>query len=219
DNCVVHADLEIDKDSADELSGKKVAVPLGTAAHYGFLRQMAHFEIDLASLDVVNMPPPEGAAALAQKSVDFACGYGGGLSRMKEHGNVLLTGTEKEELGILVFDVTSAPADFVAENPELVSQFLAVTAAANAKWNESQDAEMLAVLANESGMDVEAAQSAIGTMAFPGVDEQLSEKWFGGNVQTFMKGVADVFVEAGSIDSALDTYENAVNSGPLAATK
>lgn len=219
DNCVVHADLEVDKDSADELSGKKVAVPLGTAAHYGFLRQMDHFGIDLASLDVVNMPPPEGAAALAQKSVDFACGYGGGLTRMREHGNVLLTGAEKEELGILVFDVTSAPADFVAENPEMVAQFLAVTAAANAKWNESQDQEMLSVIANESGMDLDAAQSAISTMAFPGVDEQLSEKWFGGNVQTFMKGVADVFVEAGSIDSALDTYENAVNSAPLAAAQ
>ena len=137
DNCVVHADLEIDKDSAKELSGKKVAVPLGTAAHYGFLRQMNHFGIDLASLDVVNMPPPEGAAALAQKAVDFACGYGGGLTRMKEHGNVLLTGAEKEELGILVFDVTSAPAAFVAENPELVAKFLKVTAAANAKWNAS----------------------------------------------------------------------------------
>ncbi|MEM7379366.1 MAG: taurine ABC transporter substrate-binding protein, partial [Pseudomonadota bacterium] len=35
DNCVVSAGLEIDKDSASELSGKKVAVPLGTAAHYG----------------------------------------------------------------------------------------------------------------------------------------------------------------------------------------
>jgi taurine transport system substrate-binding protein len=32
-----------------------------------------------------------------------------------------------------------------------------------------------------------------------------------------MKGVADVFVEAGSIDAALDTYENAVNIGPLSA--
>ena len=69
------------------------------------------------------MAPPEGAAALAQKAVDFACGYGGGLGRMREHGNVLLTGSEKEELGILVFDVTSAPADFVAENPDLVAQF------------------------------------------------------------------------------------------------
>ena len=173
----------------------------------------------MLSLDVVNMPPPEGAAALAQKSVDFACGYGGGLTRMKEHGNVLLTGAEKEELGILVFDVTSAPADFVAENPELVSQFLGVTAAANAKWNESQDEAMLTVIATESGMDLDAAKSAISTMAFPSAEEQLSEKWLGGNAQTFMKGVADVFVEAGSIDSALDTYENAVNAAPLAATQ
>ena len=39
DNCVVASALEIDKDSAAELVGKKVAVPLGTAAHYGFLKQ------------------------------------------------------------------------------------------------------------------------------------------------------------------------------------
>jgi taurine transport system substrate-binding protein len=30
-----------------------------------------------------------------------------------------------------------------------------------------------------------------------------------------MKGVADVFVEAGSIDAALETYEENVNIGPL----
>lgn len=34
-----------------------------------------------------------------------------------------------------------------------------------------------------------------------------------------MKGVAKVFVEAGSIDSALATYENNVNTGPLAASQ
>ena len=49
DNCVVSSGLEIDKDSAGELAGKKVAVPLGTAAHYGFLSQMSHFGVDLAS--------------------------------------------------------------------------------------------------------------------------------------------------------------------------
>ena len=38
-----------------------------------------------------------------------------------------------------------------------------------------------------------------------------------GESQTFMKGVADVFVQAGSIDSALDSYDNAVNTGPLTA--
>lgn len=217
DNCVVGTNLEITKESASELAGKKVAVPLGTAAHYGFLRQMDHFGVDLSSLTIVNMPPPEGAAALAQGSVDFACGYGGGLTRMKEHGNVLLTGAEKEELGILVFDVTSAPSDFIAENEELLATFLRVTGDANAKWNASHDEAMLEVIAKESGMDVAAAKDSISTMSFPSVEEQLSAKWLGGGVQTFMKGVADVFVEAGSIDSALPDYEASVNAAPLTA--
>ena len=217
DNCVVKADLEIDKESAGELAGKKVAVPLGTAAHYGFLRQMDHFGVDVASLQVVDMAPPEGAAALSQGAVDFACGYGGGLGRMKEYGNVLLTGDEKEALGILVFDVTSAPASFVAENGDVVAKFLKVTADANAEWNANQSDEMLGVIAEQAGMDVEAAKSAISTMKFPSVEDQLSDGWLGGNAATFMKGVADVFVDAGSIDSALDSYEDAVNTGPLKA--
>ena len=86
DNCVVSSGLEIAKDSAGELAGKKVAVPLGTAAHYGFLKQMSHFGVDVGSLEVVDMAPAEGAAALAQGSVDMSCGWGGALRRMKEHG-------------------------------------------------------------------------------------------------------------------------------------
>lgn len=217
DGCVVRADLEIDKDSASELAGKKVAVPLGTAAHYGFLRQMDHFGIDLASLQIVDMAPPEGAAALSQGAVDFACGYGGGLSRMKEYGNVLLTGDEKEALGILVFDVTSAPASFIAENGDLVAKFLRVTADENEAWNTSPSVDKLKVIAAESGMDYDAAESSIATMKFPSIADQLSEGWLGGNAQSYMKGVADVFVEAGSIDSSLDSYEDAVNTGPLKA--
>ncbi|MEQ9694515.1 ABC transporter substrate-binding protein [Shimia sp. SDUM112013] len=221
DNCVVAEALEIDKDSAGELAGKKVAVPLGTAAHYGFLSQMNHFGVDLAGLDVVDMAPAEGAAALAQGSVDMACGWGGALRRMKEHGNVLLTGAEKEELGILVFDVTSVPASFAAEQSDLLSKFLKVTADANAMWNAGGDgaAKMLPVIAKDAGMDVADTEATIATFSFPSVDDQLGAKWLGGGAQEFMKGVADVFVGAGSIDKALDTYENAVNTGPLASAK
>ena len=217
DNCVVAAALEIDKNSAGELAGKKVAVPLGTAAHYGFLRQMDHFGVDVSTLQVVDMAPPEGAAALGQGAVDFACGYGGGLGRMKEFGNVLLTGDEKEALGILVFDVTSGPAGYVAENSDTVAKFLKVTADANAEWAANPSEEHLAVIAKESGMDLEAARSSIATMKFPTLEAQLSQTWLGGNAATFMKGVADVFVEAGSIDTALDDYSGTVNIGPLAA--
>ena len=218
DNCVVAEALEIDKDSADELEGKKVGVPIGTAAHYGFLKQMDHFGVDISTMEIVDMAPPEGAAAFAQGNLDMVCGWGGALRRMKEHGNVLLTGAEKTELGILVFDVTSVPAEFAAEDAELLQKFLAVTAEMNAKWNagDSRD-EMLPVIAKDAGMDETATAETIDTFVFPSVDEQLSEAWLGGNAQSFMLGVANVFVEAGSIPSARDTYEDAVDASHLTA--
>ncbi|KRS13493.1 taurine ABC transporter substrate-binding protein [Roseovarius atlanticus] len=220
DNCVVSAALEIDKDSAGELAGKKVAVPLGTAAHYGFLKQMDHFGVSLDSLTVVDMAPAEGQAALAQGAVDMACGWGGALRRMKESGNVLLTGAEKEELGILVFDVTSGPASFIAENPDVVTNFLKVTAEANAMWaDEANHEKMLPVIAEDAGMSEEDTMATIETFVFPPVDEQLTEKWLGGGAQEFMLGVANVFVESGSIDAAKASYETNVNTGPLEAVQ
>lgn len=220
DNCVVASALEIDKDSASELAGKKVAVPLGTAAHYGYLKQMEHFGVDPASMEIVNMNPPEGAAAIAQGAVDMACGWGGSLRRMKEHGNVLLTGDEKTELGILVFDVTSAPAAFVSENSDMMTAFLKVTADANAMWADTANqAKMLPVIAKDAGMDDTATMETIATFTFPTVEDQLGAGWLGGGAQEFMKGVADVFVTAGSIDAALDTYENAVSTDALMAVK
>ncbi|WP_324755168.1 ABC transporter substrate-binding protein [Roseovarius sp. Pro17] len=216
DNCVVREALEIDKDSAAELAGKKVAVPLGTAAHYSFIKQMNHFGVDIGSMQVVNMAPPEGAAAIAQGSVDMACGWGGSLRRMLEHGNSLLTGAEKEELGILIFDVTSGPTDFIAENADLVSAFLSVTAEANEMWNSGENTDkMLPVIAKDAGMDEDEAGATIATFTFPSVEEQLGQKWLGGGAQEFMKGVADVFVEAGSIDAAKDDYSENVNAAPL----
>ena len=222
DNCVVAEALEIDKSNAGELAGKKVGVPIGTAAHYGFLKQMSHFGVDTSSMEIVDMAPADGQAAFAQGNLDMVCGWGGALRRMKEDGNVLLTGAEKEELGILVFDVTSAPADFVSEESELLAKFLKVTADANDMWNnggEEAQAKMIPVIAKDAGMDEDGTAATMATFVFPGVDDQLSAKWLGGGAQDFMKGVANVFVEAGSIPSALDTYEGAVDTAPLSSAK
>lgn len=220
DNCVVNASREITAESAAELAGSKVAVPLGTAAHYGFLRQMDHFGVDVASLEVVDMAPPDGAAALAQGAVDMACGWGGSLRRMMEVGNTLMTGDEKTELGILVFDVTSGPTSWIAENGETVAKFLAVTAQANAMWNAGENTdEMLAAIAQDAGMDLEATKATMATFTFPTTEDQLGDAWLGASAPAYLKGVADVFVEAGAMDSALDSYDDAINTGPLAESE
>lgn len=220
DNCVVQSALEIDaSNAAQELPGKKVGVPLGTAPYYGFLKLMEHFGVDVASLEVVDMAPPDAAAAFSQGSIDMFCGWGGHLRKALETGNVLLTGAEKEEIGILIFDVTSAPRAFVQENPDLVEGFLAVTHEMNARWNAGgAEAEaMIPAIAADSGMDEAAVRETMAGFVFPAAADQLGDKWLAAGVADYMKGVADVFAASGNIPAALDSYASAVDPEPLRA--
>ncbi len=211
DNCVVHASENITAANATDLEGKRVAVPLGTAAHYGMLRQMEHFGVDVSTMSVVDLSPADGAAAIARGDVAMACGWGGGLRRMLEYGNVLLTGTEKRELGIRIFDVISVESNFAAANPELVAQFIRVTDDMNRRFADEREA-MLPVIAQAAGMDMDATVATIDAFGFPLIEEQLGEEWLGGGLQAFIKNVADFFVAQGTIESALDSYEGVINA-------
>nr|WP_241250692.1 ABC transporter substrate-binding protein [Rhodobacter kunshanensis] len=218
EGCVIREELGIDKSNAAELVGKRVAVPLGNAAHYSFLSQLEHVGVNVADMIVVDMAPAEGAAALSQGSIDMACGWGGAFERMKEHGDVLMTGAEKEAAGILIFDATTTTESFATEDSELLARFLEVTAEANTMWNSGDHiTEMLPVIAKDAGMDEEDAAQALSRMDFPTITEQLSPKWFGGGVQKYLTKVAAIFAEAGSIPKALPSYDHTINTGPLEA--
>ncbi|MDE3079533.1 MAG: ABC transporter substrate-binding protein [Paracoccaceae bacterium] len=217
DNCVVSNNLDIDKTNAKKLEGKKVAVPIGTAAQYDFLKQMAHFGVDSSTMKIVDMAPPDGAAALAQGNVDMACGFGGGLQRMEQVGHVLLTGKEKDAIGLHVYDVISAPAAFVSQSPDLVAKFLKVVHEMNDKWNSGAAAqdEMLPVIAKDAGMDLPAAKSMLAGFSFLSLKDTLGPVWMGGGVQANLQDVANFFVKTGNIKKARDSYADAVNAGPL----
>ena len=211
DNCVVHASEGITADNATDLVGKRVAVPLGTAAHYGMLRQMEHFGIEPASLSIVDLAPADGAAALSRGDVAMACGWGGGLTRMLDYGDVLLTGDEKRELGIRIFDAVSVESNFAAENPEIVAGFLRVTEDMNRRF-QTDSAAMTPVIAGAAGMEPDAAETGLGLFVFPTLEEQLGPEWMGRDLAVFLKEVADFFVEQGTMESALDSYEGVINT-------
>lgn len=219
DNCVVRTSLEITKDNAKELEGKTVAVPLSTAAHTGFLAQMAHFGVDTDKMTIVDMAPVDSAAAFANGNMDMVCGWGGPLARMKAHGNPLLTGAEKEAVVGKVYDVTSTVGSWAKENAETVSKFLEVVHGLNAKFNDGGQAEMMPAIAEQAGMDLDAA-TGIATlgMAFPATDVQLSADWMDGWMQKNFTEAAAKMAAAGSI-KALDSYEQAVDSSYLKAAK
>ncbi|PYF12684.1 taurine transport system substrate-binding protein [Rhodobacter viridis] len=216
DNCVVRKDLEITKENVKELIGKKVGVPLGTAAHYGFLKQLEHFGLDASQLQVVDLTPPDAAAAIAQGNIDVFCGWGGSLARAKDYGNVLLTGAEKEEAGIRVFDVISTPGAFAAENPDLVTRFLKVVNDENAAYLADPD-RFIPALAKDSGLDEAGTKAQLAGFTLPTIEEKLSDKWLGGGLQAFLKSVADFFVTTKNIPSALESYDGVVDASYLEA--
>jgi len=218
DNCVVRSELEITKDNvAEELKGKKVAVPLGTAAHSGFLAQMKHFGIKESDLTIVDMAPSDSAAAFSQPNTDLAmaCGWGGSLRTMKQHGNTIISGAEKEKVVGKVFDVTSVPRAFAEENPKLLAKFLKVTADMNAKYAKDP-APMMESIAKAAGMDAEGTKAVIGTFVFPSTAEQLSDEWMGGFVAKYLADSAAKLEASGKI-KALGDYNALVNAGPLEA--
>lgn len=217
DNCVVRSSLEIDKDNAKELEGKQVAVPIGTAAHYGFLKQMQHFGVNTATMKIVDMAPADSAAAFANGNLDMVCGWGGALRRMKEHGNVLMSGAEKEKLGIQVFDATTVSAQWAQENDELLAKFLKVTADMNTRFATEDTEKMMAVIANAAGMKIKSTEETMSGFKFPDINEQLSDKWLGGGTQKFLKEVGDFFVKQGVIPKARDDYNEAVDASYLQA--
>lgn len=217
DNCVVRSELEITKDNVADLKGKKVAVPLGTAAHSGFLAQMKHFGIAESDLTIVDMAPSDSAAAFSQPNTDLAmaCGWGGSLRTMKQHGNPIISGAEKEAVVGKVYDVTSIPTSFGEENPELLAKFLKVTADMNAQYAKDS-APMMESIAKAAGMDDAGTKAVIGTFVFPTVEEQLSDAWMGGFVAKNLAESAKSLEESGKI-KALSDYSALVNASYLEA--
>ena len=218
DNCVVRSELEVNKDNAAaKLKGKKVAVPLGTAAHSGFLAQIKYLGINESDLTIVDMSPSDSSAAFAQPNTDLAmvCGWGGSLRKMKEHGNTIISGAEKEKVVGKVFDVTSVPTAFGEENPQLLAKFLKVTADMNAKYTADSEA-MMPAISKAAGMDLEGTKAVIGTFVFPSAEDQLGDGWMGKFVGEYLASSAKKLEEGGKI-KALSDYNALVNSSYLTA--
>ncbi len=173
DDCIVSSGAGINKDNALELEGKIVSVPFNTMADFGFRMSMQHLGVDVNKVQLVDQEPADGAVSLADQQVAMACGFGGAVLKMKEHGKPLLTAEEKVEAGITSFDVISVTEKFSQENPELLKRFLEVTEKANADFKKDQT--KLNIIANEAGMSLEAAKKQIAGLEFPSVDEQIKD--------------------------------------------
>ncbi len=211
DNCVIYKKEAIDRANAHELEGRKVAVPVNTVTHYKMLRSLDFLGVDVSKVDVVDMSPHDIDDAFIRGELAMGCSWGGPLRRMKGHGWELLSAYEQDRLGIRTFDVVAVTDDFAAKHPELVEKFLAVTDRAT-EYLEDEPEKAKPVIADAAGMALKESDIVLSLFDFYTREDQLTERWMGGGVQTFLKEVADFFQQQGIIDSALDDYSATVDA-------
>ena len=175
--CFVADSLSITADNAADLEGSTVAVPLNTMADFSFRKQMDALGIDVSTLNVIDQDPASGAVALAEGAVSMACIFGGdSAAKADEVGTAIMDNAALAAAGIQSFDVVSVTESFAAENPDLVREFLAVTAAANLAFTGSE--EQFAIIAADAGMSVETTKNQMSEFNFPTVEEQQAN-YFG----------------------------------------
>lgn len=208
-DCYVKSDLGIDGSNASELEGKTVAVPLNTMADFAFRKYMAHYNVDISTMKIVDQAPPDGAKSLADGAVDMACVFGGVANKAAgEVGKAIMSTQEKVDAGIGSFDVISVTEKFATENPELVKAFLEATDEANAGWKGSD--EEFKIVSEAAGMDLETTKNQVAGFIMPSNAEQL-EKYFGpkgiaaeaaASLGLVFKGDSDGSAIAKTIDSS-----------------
>jgi len=172
-DCFVKNGLGIDGSNASELEGKTVAVPLNTMADFAFRKYMAHYNVDISTMKIVDQAPPDGAKSLADGAVDMACIFGGASAKAAgEVGKPIMSSQAKVDAGIGSFDVVSVTEKFATEYPDLVKAFMSATDEVNAAF-KGTDAQF-DIISKASGMDLETTKSQMKDFIMPSNKEQMS---------------------------------------------
>ena len=217
DNCVANPDFGVTAaNAAETLAGQSIYTPLGNVTHFKLLKMLEHLGVDTASVELIQSEGgPAAVAALDSGAVAMACAFGGAVNQMIANGgNLVMTGSEQEAIGIRVFDIISTTGTFAAEHPDVLTGFLQVTEDANVAYNDDR-APFVDTIAEAAGMEREPTVALLDAFSFPEKDVQLSEAWLGGTVQQVMKDQMDFFVAQGEIDSALGSYDDFVDTSFL----
>lgn len=194
-----------------DLVGRKVAVPFVSTTHYSLLAALKHWGVEPARVRIMNLRPPEIAAAWQRGDVDAAYVWDPALGKVKETGKVLTSSAKVAGWGAPTFDAWIVRTDFAQAHPEVVSGFAKVTADAYAAYRAKPDAwtadsPEAAKIVRLTGAKAEDVPALLRGSVFPTLDEQVSAKLLGGGTAQAVADTAVFLKEQGKIPAVLPSY-------------
>ncbi|MBN3836021.1 taurine ABC transporter substrate-binding protein [Burkholderia sp. Ac-20344] len=203
------------------LKGRKIGVPFVSTSHFHTLVALQAAGVNPNDVKIVNLRPPEVAAAWARGDIDATYIWDPVLAKVKQSGTVLTTsGQVAKESGKSTFDGFVVSRKFARENPEFVARFVKVLAAADADYRAHAAAwkvgsPQVAAVAKVSGANAQDVPASLALYAFPTAAEQASPTWLGGGAQSgaakSLAATATFLKSQGTIQTVLADYSVGVD--------
>jgi taurine transport system substrate-binding protein len=168
-----------------DLKGKKIGTPFVSTSHFQLLYAMQKAGLKASDAQVLNMRPPEIAAAWGRGDIDAAFIWDPVLSNIKKTGKVLMTSGDICKQGACTFDGLIVTRKFAKENPEFMVALVKALAKADNDYRSNPkawtgDTAKVGAVAKWSGGKPEDVADAMSLYGFPSAKEQASPTWLGG---------------------------------------
>jgi taurine transport system substrate-binding protein len=203
--------------SVKDLKGKKVATPFVSTSHYQLMAEMKAEGVDTKSVNVMNLRPPEIAAAWERGDIDAAFIWDPVLSKIKATGKTLATSGSIGKKGYPTFDGLVVDAKWAAANEAFMVTLVKVLAKADAdyranagKW--TADSPQVKAVAKWSKADAKEVPAAMKLYKLPTMEEQMSATWLGGGAAKAFADTAAFLKEQGRVQEVKPSYASYVTT-------
>ena len=207
--------------SIKDLKGKKVATPFVSTSHFQLLYALNKAGIKPSDLQILNMRPPEIAAAWGRGDIDATFIWNPVLSTIKSNGKVIMTSGDICKEGACTFDGLIVTRKFAKENPDFMVALVKAIAKADADYKAdakgwSGDTDKAKAIAKWSGGKLEEVPDTMKLYGFPTLAQQASPTWLGGGANgTVAKALtqqANFLKEQGRLSTVAPDFSKAVTT-------
>jgi taurine transport system substrate-binding protein len=203
--------------SIKDLKGKKIATPFVSTSHYQLMLALKMEGLKNSDVTVMNMRPPEIAAAWERGDIDAAFIWDPILTKIKGNGTVLTTSGEIGKKGFPTFDGLAVNTKWAAENKEFMVTMVKLLAKADndyrtnkAKW--TTDSPQVKAIAKWTKADAKDVAASMALYKFPTMEEQISPTWLGGGAAKALTDTAMFLKEQGRIQEIQPNYSKFITT-------
>ena len=199
-----------------DIKGKRVAVPVGSTAHFSLMGAIAHSGLQPTDVTVMTMKPDQIAAAWSQEAIDAAFIWPPAQTEILKTGKRILSAKDTAEWGYPTFNAWTVDAEFLASHEKEIVAFAKAMDAANMAYLKdptawTPDNERVKAIASVTGATAEQIPEILKGYNFIPLKEQVSDTWLGSAPKS-LKVTADFLKSVGRIDAVADDYSKFVTT-------